>query len=158
MIGSELKPAACHHYEIEIEISAPRKRVWQAIFEETNSWWLPDFHVAGEDSVVTFDTMPGGPGLMEAAPNGSVLQWYTVQMFLPVDFKIYLVGNVAPEWGGPTTSNLKLAVLETESGCRLQVSDARHGNVDDAQAKSYEDGWRQLFTDGLKKFVETGAI
>lgn len=146
--------ARCHQYDLEIEIAAPREKVWDAIFDETNLWWLPDFHVAGADSVVTFDTKPGGQGIYEEAPDGTALQWFVVQMIMPKDFKVYLVGNVAPEWGGPTTSNLKLALVEKGSGCVLQVSDARHGNIDEKHVKSYEDGWKALFTDGLKAFVE----
>lgn len=154
MIGAKTVAAACHQYELEIEIEAPRERVWRAIFEESNMWWLPDFHVAGPDSIVTFDPNPGGKGLLEETSDGGGLQWYSVQMYAPSEFKVYLIGHIAPEWGGPTTSSLKLALLETDAGCVLQVTDARHGHVDETQVDSFEDGWLQLFTDGLKKFVE----
>lgn len=154
MTGTKTVAAACHKFELEIEIEAPRERVWKAIFEEANMWWLPDFHMTGPGSEVTFDPTPGGKGLLESTPDGGGLQWYAVQMYLPSDFKIYLVGHIAAEWGGPTTSSLKLAVVETESGCVLQVSDARHGHVDESQVQSFEDGWAQLFTDGLKNYVE----
>ena len=149
-----ISASKCHKYDLEIEIEASRDRVWKAIFEETNLWWLPDFHVAGPDSVVTFDPKAGGRGLIEETSDGGGLLWYSVQMYLPSDFKIYLVGHIAPEWGGPTTSSLKLALVESENGCTLQVTDARHGNVDEKQVQSYQDGWTQLFSDGLKKFVE----
>ena len=150
----QTKAAVCHEFKMEIAIDAPRAVVWKAIFEETNQWWLPDFRVAGADSVVIFDPAPGGKGLIETTADGGGLQWFATQMYIPSDFKIYVVGHIAPEWGGPTTSNLKLALAETEAGCILHISDSRHGNVDPAQAKSYEDGWNQLFTDGLKTHVE----
>lgn len=150
----QTKAAACHTVEIEVAIKAPRAEVWKTIFEETDHWWLPDFRVAGTDSKVTFDPTPGGKGLIETTADGGGLQWFATQMYVPSDFKIYVVGHIAPEWGGPATSNLKLALSETETGCILQVSDSRHGNVDPAQVKSYEDGWNQLFTDGLKAYVE----
>lgn len=149
--------ANCHQYDLEIEIASKCDTVWKAIFEETNRWWLPDFHVAGADSTVTFDPKPGGRGIYEEAPDGTALQWFVVQMIMPKQFKVYLVGNVAPEWGGPTTSNLKLALVEKGDGCVLQVSDARHGNIDEKQVQSYEDGWKTLFSDGLKAFVERNA-
>ena len=65
----------------------------------------------------------------------------------------YLFGHIAPEWGGPQTSNLKLALEKTSTGCIMKVTDARHGHIDDMT--SYADGWRQIFTDGLKKYVES---
>ena len=147
--------AACCSYELEIAIAAPRERVWKAIFEETNAWWLPDFHAAGEGSVMTFDPKPGGRGLVEDTPDGGGLLWYSVHMYLPGQFKIYLIGHIAPEWGGPTTSSLKLAVEAADSGSLLKIADARHGNVDEKHLQSYQDGWQQLFTDGLKHFVES---
>ena len=154
MTGTKTIAATCHKSELEIEIEAPRERVWKAIFEEANMWWLPDFQMTGPSSEVIFDPSPGGKGLLESTPDGGGLQWYAVQMYLPSEFKIYLVGHIAAEWGGPTTSNLKLAVVETDSGCVLQVSDARHGHIDEGQVASFEAGWAQLFTDGLKNYVE----
>ena len=151
---AEISESACCKFELEIPIAAPRERVWKAIFDETNEWWLPDFHVAGPDSVVTFDPKVGGRGLIEESKAGDALLWYSVQMYLPGQFKVYLVGHIAPEWGGPTTSMLKIALTESESGCMFQLSDARHGAVEDQKVQSYESGWRQLFTDGLKAYVE----
>lgn len=155
MIGASTSPASCCQFELEIAIAASRQRVWNAIFEETNLWWLPDFHVIGEGSIVTFDHSPGGRGLVEATPDGGGLVWYTVQMYLPDQFTVYLIGHIAPEWGGPATSSLKLAVESTAAGSILKVTDARYGNVDEQQIQSSADGWKQLFTDGLKEHVET---
>ena len=157
MIGTTTEPAACHTYELEIAIDASRERVWKAIFEETNFWWLPDFHVVEAESTVTFDPSPGGRGLVEDTADGGGLLWYSVQMVLPDQFKVYLFGHIAPEWGGPATSNLRLSVEETESGCVLQVTDARHGYMDEAHIQSNQEGWTQLFTDGLKQYVESTA-
>lgn len=157
MIGANISGAACCQFELEIAIGASRERVWRAIFEETDLWWLPDFHMVGADSKVTFDCRPGGRGLVEETASGGGLLWYSVQMYLPEQFEVYLIGHVAPEWGGPATSSLKLALAETESGCLLQVTDARHGHVDEQQLQSTHDGWHQLFTAGLQQFVESAS-
>lgn len=154
MIGASVSPANCCNFEMEIAMDAPRERVWRAIISEIALWWLPDFHVAGSDSKISFDPRPGGRGLVEDTANGGGLQWFTVQMYLPDQFKIYMVGHIAPEWGGPSTSNLMFALEEAESGCVFKLVDSRHGNVDEKQVQSYKDGWNQLFTDGLKAYVE----
>lgn len=78
MIGAKKSEANCVQYELEIAIDASRERVWKAIFEETNFWWLPDFHMVGEGSVVTFDTAAGGAGLVEHLEGGGGLLWYQV--------------------------------------------------------------------------------
>lgn len=155
MPGTSTTPAGCISIELEIAIEAPREKVWQALFEEADAWWLPDFRVAGPDSRMTFDPSPGGRGMVEDTADGGGLLWFNVQMHLPTQFKIYLIGHIAPEWGGPTTSSLKLALEETESGCVLKITDARHGHIDENQTQSYSDGWKMLFSDGLKKHVES---
>lgn len=154
MNGARVSPAQVAQYELEIEIDAGRERVWRALLEETNSWWLPDFHMVDAQSVVTFDTGPGG-SLIEQVPGGGSLKWYDVQYFLPDQFKIYLVGHMAPEWGGPSTSSLSLAIDERDGGCVLKVTDAHFGNVTEASVESLSNGWRQLFGEGLKPFVES---
>ncbi len=149
--------STCHQCELEIAMEATRERVWKAIFEDTNRWWLPDFHVAGPDSVVTFDPRAGGRGLIEETSDGGGLLWYRVQMYLPAEFAIYLIGHIAPEWGGPSTSSLKLSVEESKTGCVFKVTDARHGNIDAKHIQSAQDGWNQLFNEGLKAYVEKSS-
>lgn len=157
MMGAKKSEASCVQYELEIRINSPPERVWKAIFEETNLWWLPDFHMVGEGSVVTFDTEPGGAGLVEQLEGGGGLLWYSVHYCLPSEFKIYLVGHVAPDWGGPSASHLKLALEENETGCVLKVTDGQHGNVSLESVQSLHDGWTGLFTSGLKEYVENGT-
>jgi len=139
-------------YELEIEIEASREAVWEALTEETDAWWLPDFHMVGAGSVVTLDARAGG-ALVEQREGGGSLLWYTVQMCTPGE-SLHLVGHVAPEWGGPATTMLKLTLEETNGGTVLRVQDALFGQVSDANARSLEEGWGQLFGQGLKPHVE----
>jgi uncharacterized protein YndB with AHSA1/START domain len=139
-------------YALEIQINAPRAAVWQALVDETNAWWLPDFHMVGEGSVVSFDARAGGQ-LIETKPDGGSLLWYTVQMCAPQE-SLHLVGFCAPEWGGPATTMLRLKLEDTDGGTLLSVSDALVGRVTDESLESLRAGWLQLFTDGLKSFAE----
>ncbi len=157
MLETTTSETRCVQYELEIQIRAPRQTVWQAIIEETNIWWLPDFHMVDEASTVEFDVRPGGRGLVEYRDEGAFLVWYTVQFYLPEQFKVYLLGNVAPDWGGPSTSNLCLSLEESEDGCCLKVSDAHHGCVSDQSVDSLKSGWERLFGDGLRDYVERNA-
>lgn len=154
MVGAKTYDATCAQYELEISIQAPCKKVWQALLEDTNAWWLPDFHVVDPESTVEFDVQPGGRGLVEHRADGSFLQWFTVQACMPDQFKLYLIGHVAPDWGGPSISNLTLALTEQEGGCVLKVTDAHQGRVSEATLNSLESGWKQLFGEGLRVHVE----
>lgn len=140
---------------MQVEINAPRERVWKALIEETNAWWLPDFHMTGAGSTVTFNSN-AGEGLVEHHASGSSLLWYTVHWYRPDEFAVHLVGEIAPDWGGPATSHLKLSVDEQDGKSVFHLADAHSGHINHAGLKSLYDGWTQLFTDGLKRFIEEG--
>lgn len=141
-------------YELEIAIEAPRQRVWRAIVDETTQWWLPDFHMVDADSTVEFDTRAGG-GLVEHHPAGGSLLWYTIQWFRPDQYMMYLVGQLAPDYGGPSTNHMKIA-LESggDDSTVLKLTDAHHGHIEDSSVASLHAGWNQLFREGLKRYVE----
>lgn len=68
-------------YEFELEIAAKPERVWRALTDQLGSWWLPDFHMPGEDSVISLEPFPGGR-LLEQCGDGGLL-WYTVLAITP---------------------------------------------------------------------------
>lgn len=149
------EPAQIARYELEVVIEAARSAVWDALTAGTNLWWLPAFHMTGEGSVVSFDPRAGGQ-LIERHPGGASLLWYTVHMATPGE-SLHLVGHVAPDWGGPATSMLRLQLVERGAATALEVSDALYGRVSAEQAASLRAGWTELFTDGLKRHVEAGS-
>lgn len=110
--------------------------------------------MVGEGSTVKLELRAGG-GLIEHHEDGSSLLWATVHMHLPAQFTLYLFGHTVKDWGGPVTSNMKISVeADGEERSIFRFSDARHGHIDDANIKSLEEGWTQLFTDGLKKYLD----
>jgi uncharacterized protein YndB with AHSA1/START domain len=155
MIGAKTEAAGVATYELAITIEAPRERVWRAFFEDINTWWLPDFHMTGQGSTVSFEPRAGAQ-LIETHPDGGSLLWYTIQWIDPKSFTLHVSGHVAPDWGGPATSMIAFAIEEggTPNSCVLRMSDAHHGRIDEKNLRSLHEGWTQLFTDGLKSFVE----
>ncbi len=146
-----MTPANVLKYELEVRIDAPRAKVWKALTEETNAWWLPDFHMVDPASTVSLDAQAGGH-LIERMEGGGSLLWYTVQMCVP-ESSLHFVGHLAAGYGGPATTLLELALSDQGEGTLLIVRDALYGNVSAKTAGSLESGWRQLFADGLGKFV-----
>ena len=88
-------------------------------------------------------------------PSGEGLLWFTVHWINPAQQTLYVVGHIAPDWGGPATSNLKIWIEASADGCILRASDAHHGNISDENLNSLKSGWTMLFTDGLKNWVES---
>ncbi len=150
---STLKTEECRsvQYELEIDIAADADRVWKGITDQLTDWWLPDFHILGEGSRVVFEPWAGGRLAEENGERG--LLWFTVLMVDP-PCSIVLAGHTAPQYGGPATTLLTLTVEKEGKGTRLRIQDAIFGEVKEKTVASTKDGWKQLFTDGLKKFVE----
>lgn len=149
---SELTDAKIIKYQFEVPIKRSAADIWRLMVDDIDAWWMEDFRALGEGSKVTLDAITGGQ-LIESAADGGSLEWYRAQMVMPGKL-IYLVGYMAPDWGGPTTSMLKLAVEDRDDGGALIVSDALLGNVTEASAQSAEGGWKVLFGEGLKGFAE----
>jgi len=150
---SDLTNAKIIKYQFEVPIQRSASDIWSLMVDQIDHWWMNDFRALGEGSKVTLNAETGGQ-LIESAEDGSALEWYRVQMVSPGK-SLYLVGYMAPDWGGPTTSMLKLAVEDRGEGGALIVSDALLGNVTERSASSAEGGWKMLFGDGLKGFAES---
>ena len=139
-------------YDFAIEIAKSAQRVWPLLINDINHWWSADFRVLGEDSAVSLDPRPGGM-LLEEGANGDFLEWYRVQM-AQSGKALYLVGDLAPDWGGPSTSMLKLALTDSADGCVLTVSEGLSGCVSEASVQSAEAGWRTLFGECFKQYAQ----
>jgi uncharacterized protein YndB with AHSA1/START domain len=138
-------------YEFEVQIDAAPSLVWRALTDQLTSWWLPDFHVLGADSVVTLEPVPGGRLFEQNGTSG--LLWYTV-IAVSENQSLSLAGYCTPEWGGPCSTLLTIKLIDEGARTRVVISDALYGRVADKQLESLESGWRQMFDDGLRKFVE----
>ncbi|XOV77368.1 MAG: SRPBCC domain-containing protein [Aestuariibacter sp.] len=148
----EQSSANIFKYQFDIAINQSVNKVWAVMFDQINEWWMGDYRALGSDSVISLQPQPGGT-LLESSGDGATLEWYRVQMCIP-NKSLHLVGYLAPDWGGPTTSMLKLSLAEEGDTCVLTVSDALVGNVTEGSAKSAKNGWREMFQSGLKRFVE----
>ncbi len=154
--GAKIMETRAIQIELEIPIEASRERVWDALTNEVNDWWLPDFRVSGKPERVVFEPRVGG-GLYEDAGNGAGLLWFTVVSLKPQE-SMHLVGQICPPFGGPATAMLYLVLEERGSETLLKITNALVGHVSDDAVDSIESGWRYLYEQGLKKFVEEGTI
>lgn len=140
-------------YQFEVPIRRKPEDVWSLMTQSIDAWWMKDFRALGEGSTVSLRPETGG-GLLETTPEGMSLEWYRVQMCIPGS-ALYLVGYMAPDWGGPTVSMLKLGIEAREEGSALIVSDALMGNVTEASGASAESGWKTLFGEAFQAFANS---
>jgi uncharacterized protein YndB with AHSA1/START domain len=135
---------------MEIPIAASPARVWAALTEQVAVWWPRDFLVAAQH--MQFEARLGGR-LFEEDANGKGALWYTVYGITP-GVSIDLAGQLSPAYGGPVHSLLRLVLRAEGDKTVLEFTDAVIGNVGPNSATSLSDGWRAVFSAGLKVFVE----
>lgn len=149
--GAKVMETRAVQYALQVEINADCARVWRGLTDQLSSWWLPDFHVLGVDSIVLLEPKAGGQ-LIEETSEKSLL-WYTV-LAITHEKSITLSGSLTPEWGGPATTFITWELEPRGETTVVNVTDALFGVVSDSLISSLESGWQLLFTDGLKKHVE----
>ena len=148
-----VQPTGWIRIDLTIDIEAPRERVWQAIVEETGAWWLPDFYATPNPETVLMEPVPGGR-VFEKSTDGGGLLWYQIQSIVPNE-SLHMTGQLAPPFGGPATSLLHLRLESDQGKTVLTITDCLFGNVDESTGENIEAGWRMLYGDGLKKYVES---
>lgn len=140
--------------ELKVKIQATKDRVWQAMIEEIGSWWRKDFYVY-ENAKLVFEAYLGGRLYEDAGKNSGGI-WYTVMNIVPPD-QVQLVGHLAPQYGGPATSILQLTLEEANGWTTLHISDALFGRLGEQIQSQVAEGWKLLFEEGLKTYVEGGV-
>lgn len=137
------------HIEFALTIAVDRKTVWQSLIRDIGTWWPADYRGTEPAGTFHFEAWPGGRVWEETAHGG--LQWYSVQA-LEAEQWVSLAGFIAPPWGGPSVSLLRLE-LHSEGSDRteLRVTDAGLGRLPNKE--TIETGWRTIFG-GLKRHLE----
>jgi DNA-binding transcriptional ArsR family regulator len=141
--------------DLEIAIKAKPQRVWQALVEETSRWWLKDFYSRPEAKGFIIEPRLGGHAYEDCGESGGQV-WYTVVGLEPHK-SLSLLGHLIPAFGGPAMTMLQLRLVAKGKGTTLQLSDAILGKVGEGKLTQTRDGWRMLFEDGLRAYVEGAA-
>ncbi len=136
---------------VEVSLSKPPARVWQALVDEAGSWWRPDFF-QGAAKDFQIEARPGGR-VFEDWGDGHGALWYTVTHADPGKL-LALSGELAPEFGGPARVLTRFELEPDGDGTRVRLREYAFGRVDEKLGQSLEEGWRLLLEDGLKPWIE----
>lgn len=147
------RTAMIEQVELEITIMSPIRTVWKALVEETTFWWPKDFYTNPKTKGFHIEARLGGK-VYEDYGEGSGAIWYEV-FALNEPHSLDLNGCVAVPYG-PAHSLLHLELEGREGGTVLKLSDSTIGFAKDCGA-SKADGWKQVFEEGLRKYVEAKA-
>ena len=138
-------------HRLSLEIARPHLAVWKAFSGDIHSWWPKDFYATQSPQRIVFEVKPGGR-LYEDSGKGNGLVWYQV-IALDAPNSITMSGFIAPPFGGPAASLLNVSFsARSKSATAMEVTDSTFGCLGDASATA--EGWRLLFEDGFKAWIE----
>ncbi len=138
-------------HRLTLEIAKPPTVVWEGFTRELQAWWPKDFYATESPRRMVFEVKPGGR-LYEDAGNGNGLVWYQV-IALDAPRALTLAGFIAPPFGGPATSLLRVEFSANgQAGTLMEVTDSTFGCLDESTTA---EGWRTLFEDGFKAWIES---
>lgn len=137
--------------ELEVEIDAPRERVWQGLTDEIGEWWPQEFFTT-KSPRFTLEPRVGGH-MYEDTGDGTGAIWFQVTAVRPLE-SMHLQGHIAPPFGGPATSLVTLALEERDGKTVFKLTDALFGVLPEKDRECLVKGWRQIFEGKFKSYFE----
>lgn len=148
-----VEPAQIANLTLETRIDAPANVVWETLTDRIGEWWPAEFYAGGEPGNRDFhlEARPGGM-MYESWGDGGGLLWGTVVTVNPSS-TLQMLGNVFPDWGGPTQFYATWELKEEGGVTTLRFSESGVGQVSDASTAEKDKGWTFLWAT-LKAHVE----
>lgn len=139
---------------LKFDIDASCERVWKALVEETASWWSRDFYTQPDTQRFIIESQLGGK-MYEQGLDGNGLIWGHI-IGLQKGKSLSIRGNLSHRFGGPAISflHLELEVGET-TNCALSLEESYMGAVTDKLKEDVTAGWKVIFGESLKNYVES---
>ena len=136
--------------ELEIRIEAPRDRVWKALVEDTTFWWPPSFYT-GPAKGFHIEPRLGGRVYEDWGDEAGVVRYrvFAINPHKSLD----LQGAMGVPYG-PAVTLLHVELEDDGTRTVLKLSDSTLGESGGACDGTKEEGWRQVFGEGLRAYVE----
>lgn len=138
---------------LEIPISTGVQKTWDCLVQDIGLWWRKDFYTSQKTKAFILEPKVGGR-MYEDYGNDEGLLWYTV-IVLNAPHHLELQGHLTPDYGGPAITFLKITLKEDGGKTSLTLSDTLMGDVSAKAKGQITEGWRLLFEDGFKTYVNT---
>lgn len=138
---------------LEIPIMAKIDIVWHCLLQDVNLWWRKDFYTSSRTKEFIIEPKVGGRMYEDYGNNEGLLWAEVIVIDSPnvIEFK----GHLSPQFGGPAMSFMKLSLQENGETTILSLSDTVFGDVNDNTKKELSSGWKMLYEDTFKKYVES---
>lgn len=137
----------------ELAINAKKLNVWKALTEEISNWWKKEFNNNAKTIDFVLESKLGGLMYENVGKNeGSI--WASV-IALDAPNSLQLKGHLTPEQGGPAISFTKIELEENDAHSTvLKLSDTLFGSISSKLQTDLSAGWKAIFEQGLKPYLE----
>lgn len=134
---------------VDVEIATSPHRVFDAISRTPGAWWGPAY-LRPDATDLTLEPRIGATLVEEWPGGGMILATVTG---LTEDCWIQFTG---PFHLGAASAVAEFELTPRAGGCLVALTFRGAGLIETGMAAAFEDGWRELVGDNLKRFCETG--
>ncbi|HEX9746756.1 MAG TPA: SRPBCC domain-containing protein [bacterium] len=140
------------HHQYEVEINAPREKVWETMTGDVGEWWNHTF--SEKPARLYIEPKAGGyfGEDFDSHGNGCI---HAVVTFVKKPEKLVYRGWMGMQ--GPVNGVISVVLEENNGVTIMKLSHQCTGKVDEVVANGYGEGWKELNI-RLKELVETGKI
>ena len=140
--------------KMETSIGGDVAAVWQALTDDIGAWWPEEFYAGGEPAKRCYhlEAKPGGRMYEEWEDGGGTL-WGTVVALEPRK-RLQVMGTTFPNWGGPSFWFGTWELEADGAATILRFTESSIGRLSESRAEQTAKGWRFLFGEVLKAYVE----
>ena len=137
---------------LEIPIKASIHQVWECLTREVRIWWRKDFYTSARTKNFLIEPVVGGMMYEDYGNNEGLLWANVIVVDSPnvIEFK----GHLSPQFGGPAISFLRLSLREEKASTVLTLTDTVLGAISENTKNELTSGWKLLYGDSFKKYVE----
>ncbi|WP_034057412.1 SRPBCC family protein [Lacinutrix jangbogonensis] len=140
---------------LEIQIEANINFVWKCLIEDIGKWWRTYFYTSSKTKGFKIEPFVGGR-MYEDYGGDNGLLWANV-IVLDAPNNLELKGHLSPSFGGPAMNFMKLSLKESEGITIMTLTDTTFGNVSESTRNQLSSGWKMLYEDTFKKYVESNT-
>lgn len=142
-------------YSISFEVyfTARPSVVWKALTKKINAWWPVHFYSSDKTKAFVVEPEVGGR-VFEDAGKGRGAEWARIIAYQPNEKLIWTGNHFGSAGKNFGHFFLTLLLKANDTGTTLSVEDSGYGMLHETISESLESGWRELFCQHLKEYVE----
>lgn len=150
---SDALPIRSYSIRFDVNFAVRPSVVWKAITKKVNAWWPAHFFSSENTKAFVVEPMVGGR-VFEDAGKGRGAEWARIIAYQPSEKLVWTGSHFGSAGKNFGQFFLTLLFKENNKCTTMSVEDAGYGMLHEDITSSLESGWRELFCQHLKAYVE----